>query len=232
MRSVALALLGVVLLATAPVTHSASAPAAWVVFVDDLHLDFRNTGRLRDLVRKVVTEVVGPDDLMTLRASGPSQIGGDLGSRDFYRPQVSRVTGNGLREDDLLRSDRATVAEIDERFRRTMRGVVGAIGAFESAGHTPRGLILISNGYARDVLATAEGQALLDQVLRHSVKVFAISGRFIESLDMLLAADPDQWAVHQEAERNSLRDLAERTSGFAIITAYELPNALLRIRVE
>jgi hypothetical protein len=225
-------MLGVVMMASAPVAQPATAPAAWIIFVDDLQLDFRYTGRLRDLVRRVLAQVVRPDDLVTLRVSGSSPVGGDLGSRDFYRPWVSHVTGNGLRDEDLLRTDPATLAEIEARFRRATSAAVDAIDAFQSAGDAPRGLILISNGYARDVLATREGQTLVDAAMRNSVRVFAISGRFIESEELPSALNPDDWAAHLEAARNSLRDLAERTGGFAILTARELPEALQRIRVE
>ena len=34
----------------------------WLVFVDDLHLDFRNTGRLRALLRLVSSELIRNDD--------------------------------------------------------------------------------------------------------------------------------------------------------------------------
>ena len=35
-----------------------STPVAWLVFVDDLHLDFRNTGRIRDLVKSMAAELI------------------------------------------------------------------------------------------------------------------------------------------------------------------------------
>src|SRR5918996_6354085 len=47
---------------------------AWLLFIDDLHLDFRNTGRLRDLLRLVTTEVIRKGDAFMVRCSGPSQI--------------------------------------------------------------------------------------------------------------------------------------------------------------
>jgi hypothetical protein len=231
MRGVAAAILGVTMISTGPLAQPTSAPAAWVVLVDDLHFNFRNTGRLRDLVRKVFSQVVGPDDFVALRTSGPSAIEGDLGSREFHQSAVSRVTGHGLREEDLLGKDPASVTETQSRFTRAMKAAATALATFDSAGAAPRGLILISNGYARDVLATYEGQMLLDRALRQSVKIFAISGRFIELLERP-AVDENEWAAHLVAERNSLRDLAERTGGFAIFTAQELPAALQRIRIE
>jgi hypothetical protein len=231
MRRVAVAILGMTMLASAIGPLPASASAAWVIFVDDLHFNFRHTGRLRDLVRTVLAQIVRPEDLVTLRASGPSAVGGDLGSRDFYRPRVSRVTGNGLSEEDLLRTDSAALAEVQMRFSRAMSAAVDAIDAFKSAGDAPRGLILISNGYARDVLATPEGKALIDATVRNSVRLFAISGRYIDS-ELPPAANADVWPAHLETTRNSLRDLAESTGGFAILTARELPAALQRIRVE
>jgi hypothetical protein len=57
--------------------QSASAAAdsvAWMLFVDDLHLDFRNTGRIRQLVQIFLKEIAREGDLVAIRTSGPSGV--------------------------------------------------------------------------------------------------------------------------------------------------------------
>src|SRR5688572_29146225 len=51
-----------------------SAGHAWLLFIDDMHLDFRNTGRLRNLLRLVANELIKDGDAFMVRSSGPSQV--------------------------------------------------------------------------------------------------------------------------------------------------------------
>ena len=51
------------------------------------------------------------------------------------------MTGNGLSEEDLLRTDTAALAEVQVRFRRAMSAAVDGVDALQSAGEAPRGLI-------------------------------------------------------------------------------------------
>ena len=60
---------------------------AWAIFVDDLHADFRDTGRLRDLLRQLAKLVV-EDDAVALATSGPSQ-----GTRSRRRSATQRCRG-------------------------------------------------------------------------------------------------------------------------------------------
>jgi hypothetical protein len=66
---VLLALLGLISLFGTAVMHESrahslqAAPVAWMLFVDDMHLDFRNTGRLRTFARTVISELAEEGDL-------------------------------------------------------------------------------------------------------------------------------------------------------------------------
>ena len=43
-------------------------------FVDDLHLDFRNTGRIRELFKKIKTNLLHEGDMWGAVSTGPSSI--------------------------------------------------------------------------------------------------------------------------------------------------------------
>src|SRR5689334_229821 len=44
----------------------------WLIFVDDLHLDFRDTGHIRKLLRSIASQVIREEDAFVLVCSGPS----------------------------------------------------------------------------------------------------------------------------------------------------------------
>ena len=50
----------------------AQADYAWLIVVDDLHINFANTGRLRSLLRAAASDLVRDGGLVELRTTGPS----------------------------------------------------------------------------------------------------------------------------------------------------------------
>src|SRR6185503_6526872 len=50
----------------------------WLIFVDDLHLDFPNTGRIKDLFKKISNELVHEGDMFGIVSTGPSSLAIDL----------------------------------------------------------------------------------------------------------------------------------------------------------
>ena len=51
---------------------SQDAGVTWLIFVDDLHLDFLNTGYIRKLLGSIASELIRDGDAFVLRSSGPS----------------------------------------------------------------------------------------------------------------------------------------------------------------
>src|SRR3954471_158274 len=50
----------------------------FLFFVDDLHLQFHNTGRVRDLFKRISKELVHEGDMFGIVSSGPSSIAVDM----------------------------------------------------------------------------------------------------------------------------------------------------------
>src|SRR5687767_15176694 len=46
----------------------------FLIIVDDLHLDFRNTGRIRDLFKKIAKELIHEGDMFGILSTGPSSL--------------------------------------------------------------------------------------------------------------------------------------------------------------
>src|SRR5262245_3056013 len=93
---VAVLVLGVSVMTVAAVSNTAARPPAtlsasvaasgnvWLIFVDDLHLDFTATGHLKNLLKTVFSQLVQEGDLAGVVSTGPSSIAIDL-TRDRAR---------------------------------------------------------------------------------------------------------------------------------------------------
>ena len=75
----------------------------FVIFVDDLHLDFRNTGRIRALFKQVAEELIHEGDMFAVVSSGPASIEIPLTyDRRRLDEALKKVTGGGMRPQDIL----------------------------------------------------------------------------------------------------------------------------------
>src|SRR4029079_6710538 len=67
----------------------------FLILVDDLHMDFRNTGRIRDLFKKISKELVHDGDLFGIVSTGPSSIEQDMTyDRKRLDEAISKIAGN------------------------------------------------------------------------------------------------------------------------------------------
>ena len=99
---------GIILPPTAP--RSDASGRIFLFFVDDLHLQFHNTGRVRELFKKISKELVHEGDLFGIVSSGPSSIA----DRHDLRQEAARRSDQ---EDDRQRAE----ADRDHQRRRRAR---------------------------------------------------------------------------------------------------------------
>jgi hypothetical protein len=208
-------------------------PVAWMLFVDDLHLRFTNTGRLRTLVRTVLDDVVEAGDLVAIRTSGPSSVLSDFGRSADLLPLVTRLTGNGLRPSDIIVGATSGHREVRYRTATALAGAISATALLGQVSHSRRGLIYISGGYPFDMSTLVAGRALAQTVADYRVRVFALDGRRLlpDDLDDLAGAAVagPAWNEYLTATEASLLTIAEQSGGFVIFSGYDLPAALQRI---
>ena len=144
------------------------AAAVWLIFIDDLHLDFPATGRLKDLFKKVSSELVREGDLVGVASTGPSSIAIDL-TRDRRRLSraLEKMSGAGLKPSEILAvPDRyssqvrqgvhVTVpddypSEVRYRAHVTFDTAYGVLKMLARVPNTHKAFIYISNGYYFDV---------------------------------------------------------------------------------
>ena len=75
----------------------------FLIIVDDLHLDFRNTGRIRDLFKRISRTLVHEGDMFGIVSTGPSSLAIDLTyDRKILDEAIKKITGNGLKPSDII----------------------------------------------------------------------------------------------------------------------------------
>lgn len=202
-------------------------PVAWMFFVDDLHLRFQNTGRLRDLVGGIMKGLSQDGDEVAIRTPGPSMVFADFGKSADLLSHIRKLTGNGLLPSDIINGtgDR----EVQYRAQVSLSLATAAAAILGQADNTRRALIYVSDGYNLDVSALREGRALAQTVAANGVRVFVIDGRIVNG-DIIRAAVADaKLNEYLTAAQTSLRVIAEQSGGFVVSHREQLPAALAQM---
>src|SRR5688572_6815086 len=93
---------GIILPPARPTNDAAG--RVFLIFIDDLHLDFRMTPRARDLMQRMLRNLVHDGDMFGIVSTGTSSISEQLTyDRQVLEAAVSRVTGSGLRPEDVIK---------------------------------------------------------------------------------------------------------------------------------
>jgi len=122
----------------------------FVFFVDDLHIQFGNTARTRDLFKKIETELVHEGDLIGIVSSGPSSISVDL-TYDHKRldEAISKMSGDGLRPDQVINLPMGTngPAEVKYRAHAAFKTMAETLQNLDKVHNRRKALIWVSEGY-------------------------------------------------------------------------------------
>ncbi len=87
---------GIILPRNRPTNDAAG--RVFLLFIDDLHLDFRSTPRTRDLIKRMMRLLIHEGDMFGIVSTGHSSISEQLTyDRQILESAISRVTGGGLK---------------------------------------------------------------------------------------------------------------------------------------
>ena len=241
MPRAAIAIVSVLALSTQPAKVPALADdRAWLIAVDDLHVQFIQTGRLRTLLRTVTNELVHDGDTYQFHVSGPSavQLGPPVGfsaDRDRLANGIKAMTGNALKDADALGivSTGTTPNEVLTRAIRALDAVEAALSTLTSDVVARRkAIIYVSEGWDVDgfpALADRIG-TLTRRASEEGITLFAIDARTLAPATPLdPRIDAAAWSRYARATRRSLTMLAEPTGGFVIESSDALIEDLKRI---
>ena len=141
---------GIILPASRPVN---SAPGRIVVlFVDDLHLQWAYTPRVRQVFRTIADTLIHEGDLFGVISSGPSSLSIDLTyDRSILRDVENRIIGNGFSPRELITAlnQGASGSSSELLYRqqvamKTARETVGNLGQVQDRRKV---FIYLSSGY-------------------------------------------------------------------------------------
>lgn len=142
---------GIILPQTRPATDASG--RIFIIFIDDQHLDFRNTGRIRDLLKKVATQLIHDGDMFGIVSSGPSSIAVDLTyDRNRLDESIKKVSGNGLKPDEIMQAPEGVQgpSEIRHRAHVAFSTVNDILQKLEKVTDRRKAFVYISNGYDFD----------------------------------------------------------------------------------
>jgi VWFA-related protein len=89
-----------------------------LTFFDDLHLDFQNTPRLRDLLKKMLRNLVHEGDMFGIVSTGTSSISEQLTyDRQVLDSAISRATGSALKPEDIIKGQQTAQGNAELRYR-------------------------------------------------------------------------------------------------------------------
>ena len=146
----------------------------FLIFVDDLHLDFRNTGRIRDLFKKIAKELIHEGDMFGIVSTGPSSLSIEL-TYDHRRldEAIKKISGAGLAPKDILDVPEGQQGppEVRHRAHVAFSTAFDMMRNLEQVHNRRKAFIYVSNGYDLDPFAKtrAKNEAERYGMLRSNV---------------------------------------------------------------
>jgi VWFA-related protein len=125
----------------------------FVIIVDDLHLDFRNTGRIRDLFKKISKTLVHEGDMFSIVSTGPSSIAIDpTYDRKILDEAIKKITGSGLKPSDVIQGAEGADGPSEVRYRAhvAFSTAFDMLTQMEKISNRRKAVIWVSQGYDFD----------------------------------------------------------------------------------
>ena len=139
---------GIILPPARPTNDAAG--RVFLIFIDDLHLDFKNTPRTRDLLTQMLRNLIHEGDMFGIVSTGTSSISEQLTyDRQVLESAINRVTGSGLTPDDIVRSIHGSRDASELRYRAHVAFSTAnqQMKNLESLKNRRKAVIYVSSGY-------------------------------------------------------------------------------------
>jgi VWFA-related protein len=140
---------GVFLPASRPTSDSSG--RVFLLFIDDLHLDFRSTPKTRDLIKRMLRLLIHDGDMFGIVTTGTSSVEQQLTyDRQILESAISRITGNALRPSEILNQGSWGAQgpiEVRHRTRVAFETAYDLMKNLERVQNRRKAVIYISSGY-------------------------------------------------------------------------------------
>ena len=133
----------------------------FVIFVDDLHLNFRDTGRIKELLKKIRKQLIHEGDLFTIVSTGPSSIAIDA-TYDLKRldEAINKISGAGLKPSEILDVPEGADGPPEVKYRANVAFSTAyeILKNLEQVHNRRKAFIYVSNGYDFNPFATTRAK--------------------------------------------------------------------------
>lgn len=122
----------------------------FVLFVDDLHLDFQNTPRIRDLFKRIARVLIHEGDLFGIVSTGPSSLSIDLSyDRSRIDEAIKKISGSGLKPTEIIQGAQSSQGPTEVRYRAhvAFSTMYDILRNLESVRDRRKAVIYVSDGY-------------------------------------------------------------------------------------
>ena len=193
----------------------------FLLIVDDLHLDARNTGRIRDLFKKIARTLIHEGDMFAIVSTGPSSLAIDpTYDRKVLDEAIAKITGSSLTPSEVIQGADGSDGPAEVRYRAHVAFATAydMLREMETIANRRKAVIWVSHGY--DFNPFAESRLGEDPVF---------GGRFGRTREEG-RQQREQFKGSQFADADLARELAEvtRTANRANATLYTIdPRGLV-----
>ena len=209
----------------------------FLFFVDDLHLQFHNTGRIRDLFKKISKELVHDGDMFGIVSSGPSSIAIDMTyDKNRLDEAIKKIAGNELKPTDIINGPSGAQGPSEVRYRAhvAFSTVNDILQNLEQVHNRRKALVYVSDGYDFNPFQDAR-LGLMDPSSPFAQNEFARSQNQRTNDDGSTSPQTDPFTQQQKqseefADADLARELGEltRQANRANVTMYTIdPRGLV-----
>jgi VWFA-related protein len=130
----------------------------FVLFVDDLHMQFRDTGRIRQLFKEISETLIHEGDLFGIVSTGPSSLSIDLTyDRTRLDQAIEKISGSGLRPSEVINGPESSQGPTELRYRAhvAFSTAYELLQNLEKVTNRRKAVIWVSSGYDFNPFAEA-----------------------------------------------------------------------------
>ena len=122
----------------------------FLIFIDDLHLDFQQTPRTRELLKKMLRNLIHEGDMFGIVTTGTSSISEQLTyDRQVLESLIEKVTGGALKPKEIIEASSGTgqSSELRHRAHVAFSTAYDLMKNLEKVQNRRKAVIYVSSGY-------------------------------------------------------------------------------------
>jgi VWFA-related protein len=178
----------------------------FLFFVDDLHLQFQSSARVRDLFKRFSKQLVHEGDLFGIVSSGPSSISIDMTyDRKRIDEAVNKIAGSALKPTEIISHSVGSsgLTEVRHRVTVAFKTMREALTNLEKVRNRRKGLVWVSEGYD------------FNPFLMSRYGLLGENSPFVQNRDDLGSGDDNAARTDPQAATRMASDLSIRSELFS-----------------